>query len=575
MRGLSHLEPAEKALLHHRWAELAPLRDAHAWARELLGGDAVGQALADAAAAARTADGGRLAGAHGRWDEVREEARRTALGQVFTPPALARALAALLPGTPASVLDPACGDGSLLVAALDLLVARGLSPEDALARMRGWDADPHAAWLARARLAEWAAAHGVGGPVRVEVRDALAPSEDRVQAVIANPPYLEAKRMNGSAPGLRERLRARFPALHGAWDLYCAFLHRAEELVDEGGHAAFLVPSKVLQARYAARLRAGWVGAGPLRMHALVDCAAMQPRPFPGTSVYPALIGLHHGPTEAYRARRVRTPAELAESPTRVVPHRVVREAAEEQPIFVPFASWGALAPCFALPRLGQIAAVASTCSFHKKGLREQFVSATRPEAHAWPYLGGESRTRRTEVGCFAVDWRGYWIRFDSEALRTEHDNPLPPLATFARPKVIFCQHARRVEAVLDVDGRFVTKDTYPVAWPTDPRWDVAELAALLNSTVFTALYNTLYQGVRVGGETYHYLPAFLREVPVPDRDHPALAELDAAIDGPEDPRWDTADRAFARAYGVGERELFDMRAIHLERVGASTPPSP
>ena len=44
-----------------------------------------------------------------------------------------------------------------------------------------------------------------------------------------------------------------------------------------------------------------------------------------------------------------------------------------------------------------------------------------------------------------------------------------------------------------------------------------------------TAEMNTVYQGIVVGGETYHYLPAFLRHVPMP-RDIEALAALERGI---------------------------------------------
>lgn len=563
---LARLSEDERGLLLHRWQTLEALRARAPWAGACLSEGPVGRALASAEASS---------GAAGRWDQVGSVARRTALGQVFTPPELAAALAELIPGTPESVLDPACGDGSLLVAMADLLHARGVAASEVLGRLVGWDRDPCAAWLARARLVEWADAHGVTTAPVIEVRDALAVSEERFAAVIANPPYLEAKRMRGAEPGLRERLRRRFPGLSGAWDLYCAFLHRAEELVAPGGHAAFLVPSKVLQARYAASLRRAWLAEGPLRLTRVVDCATLKPPPFPGTSVYPALLGFVAGLAEEVVARRAVDPAELRRSTEHRVPHEVLRRAGDEVPVFVPFASWPLLEPLLALPRLGEVARVASTCSFHVRGLREQYVGRERPASQGWRYLGGQSRARRNEVGCYAIDWRGYWIRFDNDELRAEHGNPLPSLATFTRPKLVFCQHARRLEAALDEQGQYVTKDVFPVAWPTDDRWSLAALCALFNSTVVTALYNTLYQGVRVQGETYHYLPAFLREVPVPPREHPALADLDAlatAISGPEDPRWHQADLAITRAYGLDGGALAVLRDLHLRRVGAPCP---
>ena len=113
-----------------------------------------------------------------------------------------------------------------------------------------------------------------------------------------------------------------------------------------------------------------------------------------------------------------------------------------------------------------------------------------------------------------------------------------------------------------------------------DAEWlDVCGLLAIFNSTVFTALYNTLFQGIVVGGETYHYLPAFLRVVPVPPIDHPALglaAQECRALhpaEAPVDPSaWLRVDRWVAEAYGVTEEARLRMVQTHLVRVGADHP---
>jgi hypothetical protein len=246
----------------------------------------------------------------------------------------------------------------------------------------------------------------------------------------------------------------------------------------------------------------------------------------------------------------------------------------------VPFDTWPDLAPLMALPRLGEVARLLSTCSFHKKGLREQFVSPTKPDS-MWgrPYLGLKSRARRTELAPFRVNWEGGWIRYDQRELKETHRNPLPDLAaTFERPKLLWCQHALRMRAVADAEGRWVSKDTYPVGWPTDPEWDLHQLLAVFNSTVFTALYNTLFQGIVVGGETYHYLPAFLRVVPVPvlseaRREAGGIASALGVGVGPIDASlWLRMDRCVATAYGVSEAARVRMVQTHLTRVGAETP---
>lgn len=604
-RTLPRIATPERAWLEARWAAVCRrVAEApppwSAWAREQLGADGVGEGLREALGwEPAPGIGGRTVAL----DRARDPRTRTALGQVFTPEPVADLMARMAgigedePQEP-MVLDPACGAGSLLLAALDARRRAGWTTADALAHAEGWDRDPVAAWSCRAALVEWAlrAPEGrVPGDLRVFTVDALgegppARLRDReppyargVGLVLSNPPYLESKRMDRVAPGLKERLRARFPELRGAFDLYLAFCWAALDWTAEGGRMVLLLPNKVLQGRYAAGFRRRILDGGALV--GLADLSRAKPRPFPGTGVYPVVLRLDRGaPRTRFAARRFTRASELSE-PVAHWPHASVealRRVGGDHPIFAPFGeTWPDLEPLLALPRFEDVAVAVSTCSFHARGLRERFVGPERPETHAFPYLGGPSRARRTEVAPFRIRWEGWWIRYDQEALKVRHGNPLPDLRrTFLRPKAIFCQHATRLRVWADFEGRWVTKDVYPVAWPVAPGWSLGKLVAVLQSTVFTALYNTFYQGVVCGGETYHYLPAFLRRVPVPRGDHPALEGVEALVErlqegeGEVDPvLWDRLDRAVAEAYGVDEAARRRMIEVHLLRVGAEAPP--
>ncbi|MBW1878760.1 MAG: N-6 DNA methylase, partial [Deltaproteobacteria bacterium] len=594
-----------------RWAEVAMRVTAadpalEAWARRELTADPVGGDLERRLGwDPQLPLWGRLG-----YDEVRDPAARQALGQFFTPPDLATLVAEVAgvgreeQAWPSPmVLDPACGAGSLLLAVLEVRRKAGWPTGKALAAVEGWDRDPRAAWSCRAALVEWALGQGSGGgdlpPLRVfggidalshtgPPGDLLARQGDTprgVGAVVTNPPYLEAKRMGAAEPGLRERLRREFPQLSGAFDLYLAFCWRALEQIGEGGAVALVLPNKVLQGRYAARFRRVLVGGGsPVHLDHLVDLARLSPRPFPGTGVYPAILHLVRRPVREVGVHRVVKPSDLAVRPERWdrVPLEEYARVGGEDPLFVPFETWPDLAPLFALPRFGEVAEVVSTCSFHQRGLRERFVTPQRLEEPSHRYLGGPSRSRRTEVAPFRVRWAGWWIRYDQDELRHRWKNPLPDLhRTFLRPKAILCQHATRLRVVADLEGRFVTKDVYPVAWPTHVGWTLERLVAVLASTVFTALYNTVYQGILVGGETYHYLPAFLKVIPVPPADHPALSGIDPLIrelhqgEGVDLDLWERVDQAVAAAYGVEESARRRMVEVHLHRVGAEAPGAP
>ncbi len=176
--------------------------------------------------------------------------------------------------SPPLILDPACGAGYFLHAALDLLVKRYPDFDPATLaeeHLRGFDLDPSAIALARRNLA-W---HLEGFyKIKPESRllseviletDALAEAGDlplplgSVDVVLGNPPYqffsgrgspVAALRRDGKhseAKILSEeisRLSGRFPrSSHGCRDRYKWFIDRATQFLSPGGRLGFITPN--------------------------------------------------------------------------------------------------------------------------------------------------------------------------------------------------------------------------------------------------------------------------------------------------------------------------------------------
>jgi len=211
---------------------------------------------------------------------------------VFTPPDLARRLVAPLleevgPGTP--ILDPACGDGALLIAALRVL---GGGPE-AAERLLGIEVDPRLAGRARARLAEACGVEKRALSPRILTRDALAreipwPSE---AAIVANPPWVSfSGRQSGSAkvPSPSRPSRGGWPSLHGA------FLERiARYCAHEGTPARVLLPASLLELDGYAPLRA----AVSEHVHLAEPPEELGEDAFPGVIEPAAILTLAPGPS--------------------------------------------------------------------------------------------------------------------------------------------------------------------------------------------------------------------------------------------------------------------------------------
>lgn len=206
--------------------------------------------------------------------------RRRAMGETYTPDALARwtlerTLAPLPRG--ARALDPAAGAGVFLLHRLGMALEAGLSPEEALEGVWGFEINPYAAYLAGSLLLLRAGFPEGGGRVRVYALDSLgrgglfspegegegerARDGGTWEAVVGNPPYV---RTTLSAEARRNGNREA-----GGVDLGLRFLGRALGL--EGG-PSWVAPGGrlglVLSGGYASTAeaegvwRAFWPGKG-------------------------------------------------------------------------------------------------------------------------------------------------------------------------------------------------------------------------------------------------------------------------------------------------------------------------
>lgn len=155
------------------------------------------------------------------------------------------------------VVDPACGGGVFLLAAVDRLVELGLEPASAVARVQGWDIDPTAAAVAEAALWWWAARRGVEARPHLHVGDPLLHDLGPVGTVVGNPPFLgQLREATAVDVDRRTALRERHgdavrPYTDPAW----LFALAAVEQVAPGGHVVLVEPQSFLAARDAGAVR--------------------------------------------------------------------------------------------------------------------------------------------------------------------------------------------------------------------------------------------------------------------------------------------------------------------------------
>jgi len=169
-----------------------------------------------------------------------------------------------------TITDPTCGCGALLLAIAECTAAL-CEKVDALdlswrktflKNLSGFDIDPLAVEITRARLALWAAIdRNDPALANITCRDALNEGRDmrRADICIMNPPYVPtySRRSDPRVTATVTRY-AETHELTGRLNLFGCFIHRAIEMTNADGVVCAIVPDTFASATAYEPLRAAW-----------------------------------------------------------------------------------------------------------------------------------------------------------------------------------------------------------------------------------------------------------------------------------------------------------------------------
>lgn len=236
---------------------------------------------------------------------------RKALGEFYTPDWLAKYLIRQIDDSNGSILDPACGSGIFLSAAIERLQSQNIDSDEILNRIRGFDLNPLAVLMARANIALKLGLRQEK-VIPVFLKDSILdnPNKDEYQAfnIVGNPPWLNWDRLS-------KQYRDKTKPL---WEYYGLFnlsgnearyggskkelaqlmIYRiADQYLKQKGKLSVVLPLSVFQTRKSGEgFRRFLLPNGtPLNVLAVDDFSEIKPPIFTGVGTKPATLFLEKG----------------------------------------------------------------------------------------------------------------------------------------------------------------------------------------------------------------------------------------------------------------------------------------
>ena len=79
--------------------------------------------------------------------------------------------------------------------------------------------------------------------------------EEGFDIVIANPPYIDSESMTKTSPIERKLITKNYKTAKGNWDIFIPFIEFGLDVLKENRHLTYIIPNKILSAKYGTALR--------------------------------------------------------------------------------------------------------------------------------------------------------------------------------------------------------------------------------------------------------------------------------------------------------------------------------
>jgi methylase of polypeptide subunit release factors len=429
------------------------------------------------------------------------------------------------------ILDPACGSGSFLVAAMNFLIKKyeefGAKPDGFLkiqilqSNIYGVDLDEQAVELARLNLLlntfdSQTKLPNLGGNIKngnslisgtdeelekffgKNFRDKKPFNwqeqfpevfkQDGFDCVIGNPPYVRNRELPEDD---KKYFNGAFVSAQGQYDIYQLFFERSINILKKHGQLGFITSNKYAVANYGKKLREFILENS--KIISIVDVSHFEV--FKDAATYPYVIVLQKDSENSrhlIHAFRANESGDLKSGEIIIQQDEIKSTSTKNftiknEPNF--FKDIEKISV-----KLGDIATIKET--IHTGNVRKKLIVDEPVDKTCKKLLAGKDCHR------YWFKWAGKYIRYDKSLIdkeRGDYANLIDP-KYFEEPKILLRELALNIECCLDNEKFYTLNKVYSVQNEKGSEYDLNYILCLLNSKLLSYYFRQKFEEAHVQG---------------------------------------------------------------------------
>ena len=327
--------------------------------------------------------------------------------------------------------------------------------------------------------------------------------------IIGNPPYINSIEL-GKTVGeeVKKFWREKFETAKGTYDIYILFFEQSLKICKKNGYVAFITPNKYLSAPYGESLRE--LITNYFTLEKILDLS--QTKVFDSPSVYPIITIIKNiQPKEEYNFT---TEKIISGNLENKLEFNINSKTLKMLPEYI----WGVI-----LSENIKLITKILQNSISLQNIAEVNATSTAGEADEFSKYINQDGVGLPIVNTGTID--RYSTTYGISSFKNKKEQIKNPFLDTSKindrrkilyesPKIIVAKLGLRLEAFLDAKCKFASINTNCIHSPKKD-YSLEYIVGILNSKIISFVYSEFFSGLRMGGGYFQFQAPQLRVLPI------------------------------------------------------------